>query len=193
MKKSRRPVVAYSRSPRDRAPPLQLPKTRKRALSVGVVPKPTLLRRLTPGKEVQITHSQEQSPFIAKLPPELRMIIYRLALGGRVLHIIPSLVPSRTPPPPTSDTLLKLKLPPAFVSRLDYEPCKWSADPPSNTTLYGQHAHSACAIWINRQGELYFYAPQSVVMSEGDLETRFLRWWSRKNRVLSLVKTCRLM
>ena len=108
MRKNKRPLFAYlTRLPKDRAPPIPLPETRKRALSIGAVPRLTLRDRITPGTEVQVTYTQKQCIFLTRLPPEIRLIIYEYVLGGRVLHIIPSLIPSRTKEPNDHQFLLQ--------------------------------------------------------------------------------------
>ncbi|KAH7115012.1 hypothetical protein B0J11DRAFT_594153 [Dendryphion nanum] len=181
-------VVAYlgNSNTKKQAPLVKLPPKRKRALSIDfLTPPSTLLGRLLSGTDSKKTHSQGRCLLLTKIPPELRNIIYSHVLGSRVIHIIPSLVPSRTKP---NNKVTTKHL---FFSRLDHEPCKQRCNPKNETGLLGYNAHSSCAIWVNREGELYFNAPQPVAQSEAQLELRFLRWWSRKNRALSLVKTCR--
>ncbi|KAF2263664.1 hypothetical protein CC78DRAFT_267923 [Lojkania enalia] len=164
--------------------PISLPSQRKRTLSIlstSEEPRPTIWTRiLHPG--TQHTNPQKQCFLLTKLPLELRHQIYQHILCSRVLHIIPSLVPSLTKPPHDSTNIE------TTLTRLDYEPCKWDED----TLIYGKANHSACAIWINGDGELYFRAPKAIVKGN-KVETGFLRWWCRKGGMLNLLKTCRLM
>ncbi|KAF2121267.1 hypothetical protein BDV96DRAFT_640663 [Lophiotrema nucula] len=169
--KPRLPLVAYSRQTSDRNPPAPLPSRRKRGLTA--------------------TTSEGASwLLLLKLPPELREQIYCYVVGNRVLHIISSLVHSQTKP---SWSIGAQSLEPRLVYRLDHETCKYSHVKDLHLNEQGRDAHSRCAIWINPNGELYFNAPQAVTQNEEIIETRFLRWWCRKGRVLNLLKTCRLI
>lgn len=175
-------IVVFPRSPRHRPPISTLPLKKERRLSIDALSSPpSLLGRLMPGGTTQTTHAQKKSLLLTKLPPEIRNLIYAYILGDRVIHIIPSLVPSRTKP-------AKVTPEQPFLSRLDYEFCR-HAD--QHDGLLGISPHSTCAIWITHDGELYFNAPKAVVQSVDELETRYLRWWCRKDRALSMLKTCR--
>ncbi|KAF2183807.1 hypothetical protein K469DRAFT_201370 [Zopfia rhizophila CBS 207.26] len=167
-RQNKHPKLAYAPKRSHRTPPLPLPARRKRALSISKVENPNIFKKLIP--RYQRTSSQSQCLLLTKLPPEIRNQIWGLVLGDRALHIIPSLVPSQTRP--SKYTLKDKKL----VYRLDYEPCKWSTEGLDYAVTGLGSAHSACAIWINSNGELYFNAPQAVVNGERDLEVRFLRW-----------------
>ncbi|KAF2002458.1 hypothetical protein P154DRAFT_520931 [Amniculicola lignicola CBS 123094] len=201
--------VAYNPKPPNHRTPIPLPKTRPRKLSIcatddvakeaGFFAKPT-------GNN-KSTSPQSECMFLSKLPAEIRVKIYEYVLGNQVFHIIPSLVPSLTPP--RAPTLLSnpLNLPqfkPAdFNFRLDYEPCRSCSS--LDDLRVGLEAslapgprirepHAKCAIWVNWDGELYFDAPMRLREQEGrELDGRFLRWWCRKDRVLSLVRTGRLV
>ncbi|KAF2015560.1 hypothetical protein BU24DRAFT_421861 [Aaosphaeria arxii CBS 175.79] len=179
-------IVNFSHASRC-TPAAALPATRKRALSMTVHPKTTSMWSKVislSGTTTQRTIRQENSLLLTKLPPELRNMIYQNVLGDRVLHIIPSLVPSRS-------RQRSQKSPPA--SRFDYATCKWPKHVNAEVGLVGQRLHSACAIWIGRNGELYFNVPQSIWKGEKELDTSFLRWWNEKNRLLALLRTCRLI
>lgn len=180
--------LEYGRIPTERLPPIQLPPKRKRALSINSVPK-------LAGWTILSLNNQRTSPqydclFLQKLPPEIRNQIYCEVLGDRVLHIIPGMVPSRTRP---ARPFLKRQLVSTVFSRLDYEPCKWTNETNNEDRSSREHRHGTCAIWINKNGNVSFNPPKTIWRGECDIETKFLRWWSQKNRVLALLKTCRQM
>ncbi|KAH7317921.1 hypothetical protein BKA65DRAFT_557333 [Rhexocercosporidium sp. MPI-PUGE-AT-0058] len=71
--------------------PVALPKTRKRALTHPLPPMESRSMPFNLRRSRQRTHEQVQSPFLAKLPIEIREMIYEEILGGgdrRLVHIL---------------------------------------------------------------------------------------------------------
>lgn len=186
------PTIAL-RPPGQRPSPHPVPKTRSRSLTLptgepenhqcGI----STFLGFRPKYKRQRTTDQTQSMLLTKLPSELRSLIWEYAVGGQTLHIIPCLVPSLTRP--SRYTLIDK----GVYYRLDYELCKWQNEDWVGSSMR-TNSHSACAIWVNGNGELYFNAPQSMLREDAgyrQTELRFLRWWVRKHRFLALLKTCR--
>ena len=187
------PKIAMGTPPRKKAAPAPLPLARERSLSISQ--DLTELRRsvrgmvTSPFRRKKIA-DQSQCMLLTRLPPEIRMQIWELVVGNQRLHIIPSLVPSLTRP--NKYTLTDN----GVLYRLDYETCRKSQFMLSQEMVKDIDSHYTCAIWVNSNGELYFNTPQAVMRGDHGYrreELRFLRWWVRKNRLLSLLKTCRHM
>ena len=176
---------------------------RKRRLSICSPAPRSSVPRLLKRSAAQRTSEQPDCLFLRRLPPELRIQIYRYVLGDRTLHIVPCLVSSRTKPSRYSLN------PQPFNTRLDYTECENSALNWRFATLINKaanpayDAHTLCTNWTDELGNLYFQSPHVVTYHRGmlpissqkreEVETRYNRWWTRKNRFLALLKTCRAM
>lgn len=71
--------------------PVALPKTRKRALTHPLPPMESRSMPFNLRRSRQRTHEQAQSPFLTKLPIEIREMIYEEILGGgdrRLVHVL---------------------------------------------------------------------------------------------------------
>jgi hypothetical protein len=138
--------------------------------------------------KLQCTATQEQCPLITKLPLELRLQIYGYVLGNRTLHIIPSHVPSLTPPPRFS-----LRTYP-FHRRLDFEICK---NPGLRLDLKGVCCErpEICTRESDKNSDFRINRGFKKDTDERKaLRTKsFLQKYERKDGPLALLKTCRVM
>ncbi|OCK75444.1 hypothetical protein K432DRAFT_446699 [Lepidopterella palustris CBS 459.81] len=180
--------------PGNRIAPTPLLKTTRRRRSLSLLRSDdSFIRKrlfsLLPSKKR--TSNQAESLLFTKLPVEIRLLIWEYVIGRQTLHIVPSLIPSLTRP---SRYKIRDR---GIYYRLDHEVCRCESEDvlrfPYNTLEY----HSPCVSWVTREGLLYFHHPNALSLEDErgckNAEARYLRWWRRKNRVLGLLKTCRMI
>jgi len=191
-------------SARELAAPAPLPLIRKRRLSItwsDSSEAPTISPRFL-GKFIgtrnqeQYTATQDQCLLFTKLPLELRLLIYRFVLGDLTLHIIPSHAPSLTLPPRFS-----LRTHP-FRRRLDFEFCKsahhYKKAKEENAVAIFEDPE-LCTQERSKQWEFNgLVQSYSMQRDKGNADWAFwaryfLSKHGRKNGLLALLKTCRVM
>jgi hypothetical protein len=192
------PRLAHvQRSAEELTPPAPLPPSRKHRLSIisstppfaeTSTPIPNLFGELVKKRDkVQYTKLQNQCPLFTRLPPELRLQIYRFVLGDCTFHIIPSHAPSLTPPPRFS-----LRAQP-FCTRLDFERCSKPERHMGVRTKFRfvvVQSHEMCT----REGHKKWAASRLPKTDYENVTTEFLlEKWKRKGGPLALLKTCRVM
>lgn len=201
----RPPLVAHSQSSVNQlAAPAPLPLIRNRRLSItssSSPEEPTIsprFRKKIIGRcnQEQYTATQEQCPLFTKLPLELRLLIYRFALGDLTLHIIPSHVPSLTLPPRFS-----LRTHP-FHRRLDFEVCNFAqrhkqankedaVNVLENPEICTREASKR--LEIGSLIQLHYKAGTEDAVAWPTSMDYLLTKYGRKGGPLALLKTCRVM
>lgn len=197
------PLIIYDQVyTKEFIPPTPLPITRKRRLSITSNTSPKAATRLSMflGRcigEHDHAASQDQCLLFTKLPLELRLLVYGHVLGNRTVHIIPSHVPSLTPPPRYS-----FKTHP-FRRRLDFEECSFSlghrrdnkTDVESDPEDPEHCTHENLRNWeLNRLFKVFRWHQRLKLHLDSDAALEyFVKKWGRKGGPLALLKTCRVM